>query len=394
MVTGEDLLLRKAELLGVLEHLCQGLELSDSQLQLARDRYEAVGKWLSAADNPMLRALGIYLQGSTALGTTVKPISRNEYDVDLVAHITGVKSTIAPSVLKKAIGDRLRMSGTYQSIMQEMARCWRINYANEFHLDITPSIANPICANGGELVPDKAVREWCASNPKGYRRLFERRASLAPRLRLAEAEMRKSLRAEIEPYPISRGPKGILRRVVQILKRHRDIYFLKGDCALAPISIVITTLASQSYEYCVSSFVFDDEFDLLCAVIRHMPRFIDSTVINGRQFWFIWNETTTGENFAEKWNQDSRRARSFYTWHLRALADVERLSGADGLDTVTKSLRESFGDGPANIALKRFTDDISSARVAGMLSVAPVAGLRSSNTASATAVRSNTFFGL
>ena len=74
---------------------------------------------------------------------------------------------------------------------------------------------------------------------------------------------------------MSRGPKGILRRVVQILKRHRDYRFLDADPALAPISIVITTLASRSYGHCVSNFVFEDEFDLLCAVIRHMPRFIE-----------------------------------------------------------------------------------------------------------------------
>jgi len=33
-----------------------------------------------------------------------------------------------------------------------------LNYANEFHMDITPSIMNPECTNGGELVPDKELR--------------------------------------------------------------------------------------------------------------------------------------------------------------------------------------------------------------------------------------------
>lgn len=392
MVTGEDLLLRRAELLGVLERLCQGLELSDSQFQTAKDRYEAVGAWLGAAENPMLQALGIYLQGSTALGTTVKPISRNEHDVDLVAHIRGVGNSTQPAIVKKVIGDRLRMNGRYGPLLEEMPRCWRLSYANEFHLDITPSIVNPACSLGGELVPDKKAREWCASNPKGYRALFEQRAKLQPRLRLLEAAVEKRLRADIEPYPISRGPKGILRRVVQILKRHRDYHFIDGDPTLAPISIVITTLASRSYEYCASNLVFDDEFDLLCAVIRYMPRFIEIHEVEGRQQWFIWNETTTGENFAEKWNGDARRARSFFTWHGRALAEIEHLAAIDGLDRLTKSLSESFGSGPANSALARFTKDISAARAAGLLSVVPAAGLRS-NTVAGTAVKRNTFFG-
>lgn len=393
MVTGEDLLLRKRELLGVLERLCQGLELTDTQLQTARERYEAVGAWLARAVDPLLSALAIYLQGSTALGTTVKPIGRNEHDVDLVAHNPSISRSTAPAIVKKVIGDRLKLNGHYAPILEEMARCWRLNYANEFHLDITPSIVNPACALGGELVPDKKVMEWCASNPKGYKALFDRRASLQPRLRLLEARVEKQLRADIEPYPMSRGPKGILRRVVQILKRHRDYHFLDADSALAPISIVITTLASRSYEYCVSSAVFEDEFDLLCEVIRHMPRFIEVKVVDGRQQWFIWNETTTGENFAEKWNDDSRRAKSFFEWHTRALADIERLVAIDGLDSLTKSLSESFGSGPANRAMEGLTNDISAARAAGLLSVAPTAGLTVNQRVGTMTVKRNTFFG-
>jgi SMODS domain-containing protein len=390
-LTGEDFVVRKAELLGVLEHLCQGLELTDTQFQTAKERYEAVGAWLAAAEDPMLRALAIYLQGSTALGTTVKPISRSEHDVDLVVHNPDLSSSTAPGIVKRVIGDRLKLNGRYAAILEEMPRCWRLNYANEFHLDITPSIVNPACVQGGELVPDKKVREWCASNPKGYKALFEHRASLQPRLRLLE-EAVKQLRADIEPYPISRGPKGILRRVVQILKRHRDYQF-EGDPALAPISVVITTLASRSYEYCVSNLVFEDEFDLLCAVIREMPRFIETQLIDGQKHWFVWNETTTEENFAEKWNHDPRLARAFFDWHVRALADIERLVAIDGLDSLTKSLSQSFGSGPANRALERLTKDISAARALGQLSVAPVVGLRIGQSPRSTTVKTNTFFG-
>jgi hypothetical protein len=323
----------------------------------------------------------------------VKPITRNEHDVDLVAHIAGVTDAVAPASIKKLIGDRLRANGHYAPLLEEMPRCWRLNYSNQFHLDITPSIVNLACRMGGELVPDKKVREWCPSNPKGYRALFERRANLQPHLRLLEAEVRKQLRADIEPYPMSGGPKGVLRRAVQILKRHRDQYFLNKDSALAPISIIITTLASRSYEYCVSSFTFEDEFELLCAVIANMPRFIERPTIESRAHWLISNETTIGENFAEKWNQDQRRAQAFFDWHPRAQADIERLVATEGLDSLTKSLRESFGEGPANQALARVTKDVSTARALGQLSVAPIAGLRVGPSLRGTTVKSNTFFG-
>jgi hypothetical protein len=100
--------------------------------------------------------VSVYLQGSVALGTTVKPLRRNEHDVDLVGHAAGAGG-VPPTVLKKLIGDRLHENSHYRPLLEEMPRCWRLNYANEFHQDITPSVPNTLCANGGELVPDKAA---------------------------------------------------------------------------------------------------------------------------------------------------------------------------------------------------------------------------------------------
>lgn len=204
---------------------------------------------------------------------------------------------------------------------------------------------------------------------------------------------RSSWRAEIEPYPEALRLKGILRRTVQIAKRHRDQLFLGQDASLAPISIIITTLAARSYEYCVTSGVYENEFDLLCDVIRHMPASIQSRVVAGQRKWFIWNETTTNENFAEKWNADARRADAFWSWHGRALKDIEGLKDLAGLDGLTKSLRESFGSTPSGEVLKGLVRDVSTARASGSLVVAPSVGLAVGTVARSVPVRTNTFFG-
>jgi hypothetical protein len=322
----------------------------------------------------------------------VKPIGRNEHDVDLVSHVaTG--GTTPPAILKKVIGDRLWENGHYQPLLEEMPRCWRLNYANEFHLDITPSVPNPRCTRGGELVPDKALREWTPSNPKGYKRLFEQRAALQPRMRLSKGPVfRGDAQADIEPYPSASGLKGVLRRSVQIGKRHRDVYFEQLYPALAPISVILTTLAARSYEHCVRTFVYDSELDLLCDIVRHMPDAIETQVIGGRRCWFIWNETTSGENFAEKWNRDPRRAEAFFAWHRQALLDLEQLVATQGLDQLTKSLRSSFGPAPVAKAMDSLTRDVAAARTSGQLGLAPRVGLTIGGPGAAQ-VRSNTFFG-
>jgi hypothetical protein len=60
---------------------------------------------------------------------------------------------------------------------------------------------------------------------------------------------------------------------------------------------------------------------------------------------------TEGENFAERWNSEPARAQAFFEWQAAALADLERLSQSEGLDRLSKSLIESFGQAPASEVL-------------------------------------------
>lgn len=389
----DRMLFRKLEVAEALEAICQSLELTEAQFLQAQERYEGVGSWLDRAETPLLRDLVIYLQGSTAIGTTVRPIDRNEHDVDLIARCPDVSPRVSPSAVKQAIGERLRRNPHYARILQEKSRCWRLRYANEFHMDITPAIPNPDCPYGGEFVPDKELKVWSPSNPKGYRRLFERRASLSPSVPLT-LRLPEGLRAEVEKYPRLGGPKGILRRVVQIAKRHRDHYFAERDPAFAPISVILTTLASRSYERCVRTGAYDNEFDFLCDVVAGMPLFIETrSTSDNRRLWFVWNETTQGENFAEKWNKDPRLEKEFRQWHGKALDDLRRLLATDGRDGLSASLRRSFGRAPAERALATMTQRLSTARSKSALGVAPGIGLTVGKAPHVTSVRPNTFYG-
>jgi hypothetical protein len=385
-------LLRKAEIYSVLDQICQALELGAAQLDAARTSYEAVAEWLSASDNPLLKWVEIYAHGSAGLGTTVRPIGREDFDVDLICKVRRFTADRPPSELKGIVGDRLKENARYAGMLEEKKRCWRLNYAREYHLDISPTIINVECDNGGELVPDKKLREFKPTNPKGYKALFERRAALTPVLRAQKAIAAED-RAGVEPFPVRGIAKGILQRTVQLLKRHRDVHFLEVVEDIAPISIIITTLAAQSYEYCVKNFVFDSELDGLIATIRLMPRFIDRPFVNGRRIYVVANETTIGENFAERWNSEPARATALYEWHAKALADFEALPNLQGIDVIAKSLEGSLGGSVVRKVINARTEGISQARIGKELYVAPAIGLTLSNAANATPVRPNTFFG-
>ncbi len=387
--------LRRSQLLDLIEQSCQYLELSPYQRNVAKQRYETAGDWLARSADSLLASVEIRLQGSVGIGTTVKPLATNEHDVDLVAHVPDLDLTVSPAMLKRRIGDRLRENGNFAPLLVEMPRCWRLDYANEFHLDITPSIPNPECRFGGELVPDKTLKMWKASNPQGYRTKFERRAAMVPRIRSIFGKAHDSARADsqIEPYPEEKRLKGILRRIVQIAKRHRDVHFIDNQEGVAPLSIIITTLASRAYETCVENFEYDNEIDLIVDVLRRMPHMLQTGMVDGRVVWYLWNQTTAGENFCEKWNEHTERATAFFEWHDKIVTAVEHLAAARGLDQVRGLLGNIFGTAPANNAMDSFIERVDVARASSRLSVTKSAGLIVGTGASATTVRANTFFG-
>lgn len=381
---------RREDLYRLLVQICEDLEPTKEQFERARSAYEAVAAWIADSDDPLLASTDVYLHGSGGLGTTIRPIGRMEFDIDLICLLLGVGRDTDPAAVKAAVGRRLREHDLYAGMLEEKKRCWRLNYAGELHLDLSPTIANILCLNGGELVPDKALKSWHPTNPRGYRRLFEKRAALSPRIvkRLAEAQNR----ADAEPFPATLTLERVLNRIVQILKRHRDVHFLNIHADVAPISIIITTLAMRAYEAVVRSEIYEDELDVLIATIRAMPLFIERPVIDGRSAYAVWNETTWGENFADRWNRQPERAHAFFSWHAKALGDLEALRDAVGMDQVRKQIGDGFGSAGTRVMNRRH-EELNRARKSGQLLVAPALGLTTTPSAAAAPVRSNTFFG-
>ena len=141
--------------------------------------------------------------------------------------------------------------------------------------------------------------------------------------------------------------------------------------------------------------MFDSEFDVVLAVVRAMPYFIEIYTLYGKPQWRIANETTEGENFAEKWNLHPERAAAISEWHGRILADVEQFAELEGNDRVTKSLAKAFRSQPVNQVVTAMAEEVNAARRDLTLAHLPKIGIVTGATAAqrATPVRSNTFYG-
>src|SRR5436190_295449 len=85
----------------LLHRLCIGLQLSPTDYKLAVEHYQAIGRYLQAEGSPIAKYdPDIYPQGSLRIGTTVKPRGRQEFDLDLVCELLGLKADICGNPVK------------------------------------------------------------------------------------------------------------------------------------------------------------------------------------------------------------------------------------------------------------------------------------------------------
>ena len=218
------------------------LDLTPTQHARAVGHYEAVGEYLAERGSPLeCYSPVVFAQGSMAIGTATKPVGRDEFDLDLMCRLL-IQFSANPAEVKRIVGKRLQDHDTYRRMLREKNRCWRLVYAGEFHMDIIPGIPDPQGqTETALLVPDRALRCWKETDPKGYAAWFVTRAKIT-------IFAKEAIRAEVEPAPSQPDEqrKLPLQVIVQLLKRHRDLMFVDDEDA--PISIIITTLAAHAYD--------------------------------------------------------------------------------------------------------------------------------------------------
>jgi hypothetical protein len=299
----------------VFERIAEELDIPDSLHEDAVVQYEDVASWLSAEDSPLaVYSPSVYPQGSFRLGTVVRPITEDDhYDIDLVCQLVIAKENTSQAELKTLLGDRLKERPDLKKVLEESRRCWRLNLAEHFHMDTLPCLPNPERQPNGILLTDTDLVRWQKSNPIAYANWFRDRMRIAFEQKRLERAM--AANADVEAVP-EWSVKTPLQRIVQLLKRHRDVYFAK-DPDNRPVSIIITTLAARAY---------NNELDLLkglTSVVSGMPKHI--TYKEGR--YYVLNPVEPEENFADRWSEFPARRAAFFEWLKRAQRDLGTLEG-------------------------------------------------------------------
>lgn len=338
---------RAAHLDLALRYICYHLQLPEPLFVTARDKYNQVGRWLTETDSPVLaHRPRVFHQGSMLLETTVKPLARVEYDLDVICQLRAETGGMSPRQVFDLVWKRLSANPEYKGRLKPKDRCIRVNFPDKFHLDVVPAIIDGSRSATSLYIPDLPADtgKWKASDPEGFAAWFEEMCKKMVFQFSVEA------RASVDPIPDPQpyNQKRPLKRAVQLIKRWRDKWF-HGNEELNTPSIVVTRLAGDAYE---------GEQTLLEAVGKILDRW-HLGLAKGRPR--VYNPVNDKELISEKWERTPESFEAFRAAIANFRERWKALPGLSGIQNIAKELSDLFGDVAAT-AVKESFEQLEAAR--------------------------------
>ena len=330
------------------------LDISPTMFKNANEKYHAIANYLTDVGIDA----EIYPQGSFAFGTVVRPSVKDQnacYDLDFVCQIVGTRDNTSPSDLRIKIKDALESSDRYGGKLTVWPECFTIEYADingiGFNIDIVPATDDSLSHKAElssksvrpDLIPTSVVipREseahsyrWITNNPLGFLAWFNE--INMPFLQYNQEYRRQKFFyenarefASVKDIPNALDRSSI-QRVIQIMKYHRDNYYLhlKDGDDIKPISAIITMLVASISKSANPSL---DVFELLNFVLSELNIYSLQQTLSPYEFrvkygnrsilhrdenkkWILQNPANPEDNLADKWNQNSRIPEMFFRW--------------------------------------------------------------------------------
>jgi hypothetical protein len=358
--------------------MAESLQLDKTRYDLMIQHYEAIKKWIEEDElffKPFKYEL--YPHGSVRIRTTVKPIGKDEFDLDIALHLKAQWSNHTPEKIYAELKRRLSEHAVYNEKMELKNRCIRLNYAGDFHMDILPGIQENEWDEDKLRVPDRLLGSWVSTNPRGYGKWFLNKAATV-KVSLLE----KALRAENLPSNEYENKKP-LQRGVQLIKRYRDIYF-QNDDEFKTSSIILTTIAGEFY---------NGEESIFLTVENIVNRIRQHTLYNTARLKVL-NPVNAEEDFTDKWENEPRYYQAFKAFCEHLYYQWQELKKEHGIITEARILKDLFGDDLYLRAQTSQADVIDKARNSNQLGINKKTETISSLIAPIIApIKSNTFFG-
>ena len=84
--------------------IAENLDLTESEFNAVKNSYDALGRYLVNSRYLANYEVDVFPQGSVRLGTVIKPLKRDDYDIDLVCKFTKNDQELYPKEVKHLVG--------------------------------------------------------------------------------------------------------------------------------------------------------------------------------------------------------------------------------------------------------------------------------------------------
>jgi len=324
------------------------------------------------------KSFEIYPQGSVRIGTTVKPLAKNEFDLDIVLHIRDNKfEQTNPIKVYNELKRVFKNDGRYEDKVEPKTRCVRLKYAGDYHMDILPGCQEKIQNEDVIVIPDRELKEWLISNPRGYAKWFLEKAETI-RLTLLE----KAYSAEEIPAD-DFATKKPLQRAVQIIKRYRDLFFEKSP-DYATSSIVLTTIAGELY------LNQESIFETIDSIISQIKNKVN---VSRTQRIKVLNPVNKEEDFTDKWEREPQYYSEFIRFSESLYESWQKLKQDNGIIEESNILKGVIGEKLFYDSIREQTMVTEDYRKKGKVFSSSAAGTLGSKKQADNPIKKNTFFG-
>ena len=145
--------------------LANEVNLSQRRLDQLDERVAAIDSFLRSGDDAIsTRFVQTIPQGSYAHRTIINPVDTNdEFDADVLLELTEEPDWSGGDYVEE-LYKVFRASPRYRDMVSRHARCVKVDYANEFHIDVVPYIER----HGEHYITNRDDDDFELTNPEGF----------------------------------------------------------------------------------------------------------------------------------------------------------------------------------------------------------------------------------
>ncbi|MEV4689058.1 SMODS domain-containing nucleotidyltransferase [Microbacterium sp. LWH3-1.2] len=248
--------------------LVNKVNLGDGRIKQLDERVTAITNFVQAGDDAFAtNFIDILPQGSYAHRTIINPVRANdEFDADLLLEMDEVDEWEAEDYVQE-LYTVFRGSSTYRDMVSRHDRCIRIDYANEFHIDLVPYMER----RSAHYISNRAENQFELTNPEGYNKWLDEQNRLAS------------------------GRLVNVIRLVKYLRDFKDTFSCK--------SVILSILLGNSVSDAVA-WGDDSQYADVPTALKNIVGALDVYLQDNELMPSIDDPSEPTENYNHRWNQD------------------------------------------------------------------------------------------